>query len=269
MRNHAPTRFAALLMAAGLGCSGAWAQWSDPLPLATGVQCSRLDSSDAQAVGGLVVFAGWTVQPAWAWRWALALARSPHLPHPMAWICAVQGPADSTYRRKDIDTSALAREVTTTTAKGPGPVTVVAHSSGAFVAHHWLQQLRQQGAAALLGQVRYFNLDGDIGRDERALDSGLIDALAEVHAVYAVDRHSNPPGESANAKAMRALHALAPTKVRLHTLDAGSAGCAGGARWCLHSALVTQRPHNPNTFDLAQDYGALSGERPVQDGFWR
>jgi hypothetical protein len=74
MRNHALAGLKGLLMAAGMGCCGAWAHWSDPVPLATGVQCTRLAGGDTHAAGGLVVFAGWTVQPAWAWQWALALA---------------------------------------------------------------------------------------------------------------------------------------------------------------------------------------------------
>lgn len=95
-------------------------------------------------------------------------------------------------------------------------------------------------------------------------DSAMIHALAEVHAVYAVDEAG---AESANAAGMRALHALAPERVGLRAGLSPGAGCNPKAPWCLHHTLVTRRPHDPQRFDLVRDYGQLGPDRPVQDGY--
>ena len=37
-------------------------------------------------------------------------------------------------------------------------------------------------------------------------------------------------------------------------LDVPDSGCAPGARWCMHDAVVNTRPYNPSTYDLEHDY---------------
>ena len=46
-------------------------------------------------------------------------------------------------------------------------------------------------------------------------------------------------------------------------VNAARSGCAAGAKWCLHDALVTERPHNPETFDLEKDYQGFLPDRPA------
>jgi hypothetical protein len=260
----AAARLGALMAAACTSLTAAAAPESGgpalPPALAAGVHCN----GGAAQTGALFVFAGWTVQAAHAWTWLQALRPAAGVA-PGALLCAVAGPQDSSYRRKDIATDALARHLAAAPA-GTAPVIVIAHSSGSFVAQQGLQQLRDLGATALLGRIRYYNLDGAVGSEERAIDAAMVQALAEVHAVYAVDAAG---AESANAAPMRALHALAPDRVRLHALTTPGAGCNANARWCLHQTLVTRRPHDPQRFDLARDYGQLSAERPVQDDYLR
>ena len=237
----------------------AWAAAAVPEPLAEGVYC---DGGDA-AAGGVIAFAGWTVHAAWAWHWLQALEDTGSLAlAPQALRCVVRGPQDSSFKRKDIDTAALAGRLGAAVApdrRAPA-LTVIAHSSGAYVAHHWLRQL----PANWWPRIRYYNLDGDIGVEERELDRALIQALASVTAVYASDGQG---GESANADRMRALHALDPQRVCLRELRAEDGVCAAGARWCLHEVLITQRPHDATGFDLARDYGRIGPGRPVQDGY--
>ena len=43
---------------------------------------------------------------------------------------------------------------------------------------------------------------------------------------------------------------------------APSTGCHNGAGWCLHDVLITHRPHDPSTFDLARDYTDFAS-RPI------
>ncbi|QQR75881.1 MAG: hypothetical protein IPJ17_10035 [Holophagales bacterium] len=259
-----------LLVAVGpAGASHDAAPTPAPIPraLAGGVYCR-------DGAGGaplLLAFAGWTVEPAWAWNWAIQLTPLPTLhadpEATTAGVCVLRGPADASYRTKDLATAELAEWLLARTRGGAaGPIVAIAHSSGSFVAHHLFRQLRSRpGGRELLAHIRYFNLDGAIGTGDLELDADLVAALGEVHAVYAVDPRTG--SESANADDMRALHARAPAKVRLHALDAADSGCAPGAKWCLHDVLVTRRPHDPTRFDLARDYGNLDSEHPVQDGY--
>lgn len=39
-------------------------------------------------------------------------------------------------------------------------------------------------------------------------------------------------------------------------------GCRSGAGWCLHDVVITHRPHNPLSYDLARDYTDFV-DRPV------
>jgi hypothetical protein len=219
----------------------------------------------AEAPGpALVVLAGWRVQPSWGWTWLSALDQAAPVRH--ATLCLVRGPQDARFTPPDIDTAALALALHERLAPDT-PVTLVAHSSGSFVAHRLLRQWRALAGPATLGRVHYVNLDGAVGSGELGMDAELVAQIGRVTAAYAVDARSSPAGESANAEAMRRLHAMAPARVRLLALPADDAGCNPGARWCLHSVLITRRPHDPARFDLARDYGAIGPAHPVQAGF--
>jgi hypothetical protein len=215
----------------------------------------------------LLAFAGWTVPLDAAQHWAGALAEAGWRPGAVGDRCAVRGPAKASFKPADIDTEALAAERAAAWALGTAPITVVAHSSGAFVAHRVLQHWRDQGHHALLRRVRYFNLDGDMGSGPTALDRDLISRLDAVLAVSARDPVNGD--QSTNAAAMSRLAALAPGAVQRVVVDASGSGCNPGAAWCLHQVLVTQRPHNPAGFDLLRDYGRIGPERPVQAAYLR
>ena len=46
-------------------------------------------------------------------------------------------------------------------------------------------------------------------------------------------------------------------------VNASRSGCRAGAKWCLHDALVTERPHNSETYDLERDYQGFLPDRPA------
>jgi hypothetical protein len=163
-----------------------------------------------------------------------------------AWLVAVKGPDDAAYlRRADIANSALAAELT---RAGYGAVTLLAHSSGAYVAEELLGQLAPTAGA--LARVRYYVLDG-AARDlapHRA-------SLGTLRFVYAKDGALL----SRNAAAMQAAAAaagLAPFEVR-----ATGSGCV--AADCLHDAVIIGRPWSSTTFDVARDYTQFAADRPV------
>lgn len=164
----------------------------------------------------------------------------------IAWLVAVKGPDDPAYlRRADIANSALAAELT---RAGYGAVTLLAHSSGAYVAEELLGQLAPTAGA--LARVRYYVLDG-AARDlapHRA-------SLGYLRFVYARDGALL----SRNATAMTSAAAAAgsaPFEVR-----AAGSGCV--AADCLHDAVIIGRPWSPTTFDVARDYTQFAADRPV------
>jgi len=163
-----------------------------------------------------------------------------------AWLVAVKGPDDPAYlRRADIANSALAADLT---RGGYGAVTLLAHSSGAYVAEELIGQLAPTSGA--LARVRYYVLDG-AARDlapHRA-------SLGSLRFVYARDGALL----SRNASAMQAAAAAAggaPFEVR-----ATGSGCL--AADCLHDAVIIARPWSPTTFDVARDYTQFTADRPV------
>ncbi len=252
------SRFFALGLGLLLLNGTAAAQLPLPPQAATGAHC-QAGAPDAPHV---VVFAGWTVRPEWAWHWLQELQSAAWAGQSMGLRCAVRGPSDASFVAKDIDTAAFASFLRKQIPAGKAPLTFIAHSSGAFVAQHLLQQLRKQGAVELLQRIRYITLDGAIGRGDRELDADLVRQLASVQAVLA--QHGPQGMESANAGAMRELALRYPGRVRLQVLDASDSGCQPRARWCLHQVLINRRPHDPVNFDLARDYGQIDSENPVQ-----
>ncbi len=90
-------------------------------------------------------------------------------------------------------------------------------------------------------------------------------SLKKIAFVWAEDTTLSH-GRSANSGGMESLgedHARSGLR-----LVVDHSGCHSGAKWCLHDLLITTRPHDPNTFDLARDYTDFTG-RPVQDGWIR
>jgi hypothetical protein len=252
-----PLRLLPILLSA-LGLCIAQASERLPPEQARGVHCAWREAAPGAA--HWLMLPGWRVQPEWAWHWLQALSAA----LPPTWSagtrCVLRGPNDARFQhRDDIDLAVWAEALRAKLSEGP--VRLIAHSSGSFVAHRLLRLLAESpDGAALLGRIHYVNLDGAVGVGDLALDAALIARLASVQAVAAADG----TGESANAAAMRELVALAPDRVRWTLLDGRDAGCAPGARWCLHMLPITRRPHRPEGFDLARDYGAIGPAHSVQ-----
>ena len=127
------------------------------------------------------------------------------------------------------------------------------------MAHELLADLEAQGApgAALLARTVYFDLDGG----ESGLTPELVGHLRRAYFVYADD--STTGTRSANAATMIALGTRYADKGGVLAVNAARSGCRAGAKWCLHDALVTERPHNPDTFDLEKDYQGFLPDRPA------
>ena len=116
-------------------------------------------------------------------------------------------------------------------------------------------RLITEASPEVRAKLVYFALDGGT----HALDESLV---AQMKAVYFVNAKDSAKGESHNASSMRSLHSAFHGS-HLFTVNANGSGCNVGATWCLHDTLVTTRPHNPNMFDLADDYEQFGGARKV------
>jgi hypothetical protein len=160
------------------------------------------------------------------------------------------------YAGREIGNAALANHLLT---RQRGLVIVAAHSSGSFVAHELFAELAamEPGGPALLRRVVYYDLDGG----EAGLTPEIVDQLRRAYFVYAED--STTGTRSANAATMMALGARYASAGGVLEVNAARSGCAAGAKWCLHDALVTERPHNPETFDLEKDYQGFLPDRPA------
>ena len=88
--------------------------------------------------------------------------------------------------------------------------------------------------------------------------------LAKAYFVHAYD--NNIRTASQNASVMTALATRSPPKTAAIKVTQDGSGCNAGKGWCMHDVVITTRPHNPNTYDLAQDYTDFAG-RAVQDAY--
>jgi hypothetical protein len=206
----------------------------------------------------IIIYGGYTAKLPAVESWATALVPAAGL-RPRH-IYAIQGPQDVSYAAKEIKNSSVVARYLREPA--PTNVTVIAHSSGSYVAHELLSQLDGagllDGTGALIGKVDFRNLDGGTG-----LPATTAKKLRSILCIYAEDA-TLAQGRSANATTMLAGCATnaVPFRVGYSSLPTG---CNDGARWCLHDAVVTTRPHNPANFDLARDYADFQGRAVVTD----
>jgi hypothetical protein len=237
----------ALSLAAWVGAMG----WTT---VGAGVSCR--DTGRTGVYGTFVAYGGWGVKEAWARAWVDEVYRTALATRGIRYLCAVRGPATVDYAGREIGNAALAAHLLT---RPRGLVIVAAHSSGSFVAHELFAELADLGArgAGLLGRMVYYDLDGG----ESGLTPAIVEQLRRAYFVYAED--STTGTRSANAATMMALGTRYAAEGGVLAVNASRSGCRAGAKWCLHDALVTERPHNPESFDLERDYQGFLPDRPA------
>lgn len=196
-----------------------------------------------------IAYGGYTATDAESQAWVSALEDAELASLGVGRLFAVRGPKDADYHSREIGNSTLAAKLATMTSATE--IIVVAHSSGGFVA----DELLSFASADVLAKVVYFNLDGG----SWWLSSARV---ATMGGVYVVGAHDPAAGSSENYGSDQSLHsALAGSQ--LFTVDATGSGCNSGAGWCLHDTVITNEPHNPAFYDLADDYTDFTGTRHV------
>jgi hypothetical protein len=201
--------------------------------------------------GVFIAYGGYgaTVLHVEAWVDALKSARLEALG--LGHLFAVKGPKEAGYDSQELPNSKIAARLRTALANTPR-IVIVAHSSGAYVAHELLRQLSTSG---LLQRVSYFDLDGGYS----GLNHTIVDALAAMRFVYAREPGI---GFSRNASAMKTAAATYKNDgATTIEVDATGAGCSNYN--CLHDTVITSRPHRTSSFDVADDYTDFSGRHVV------
>ncbi len=215
-------------------------EWSE---IGLGVSYAQVNTGHAI----LIAYGGYSAKLAYSAAWATELVDAKLGAGGVGHVYAVKGPQDASYSAKEIANSKLRAHLATLPADAP--IYIVAHSSGSFVAHELLEQLASAGDTAVLGRIAYANLDGG----SSGLTRGIVAALDKITFVYAQDP-SLSSGLSQNASsaiAMGMTYAMYGTSQKVVV---PMTGCANGAGWCLHDVLITHRPHNPQSYNLALDY---------------
>ncbi len=209
-----------------------------------------------------IVYGGYGASRSASEAWADELYAEDLSARGFARLYAVQGPKHVDYRALEIGNSKIAKRLIGEEGERATRIVVIAHSSGAFVAHELLSQLAdgRDVDGATKGKVTYFNLDGAGGPPSAALAN-----LSAAWAVYAQGPTGTRSMNAGTAEANAAKYAAAG-KGGLHVLEAQAEACNAGARWCLHMVCTNERPHNKGGLDVARDYTDFEG-RPVQTGF--
>jgi hypothetical protein len=205
----------------------------------------------------LIAYGGYTAELSYSAAWATELVHVALATEGVGRVYAVQGPADPAYSEKEIGNSKL-RAHLAAIDDGVSPIFVVAHSSGSYVAHELLDQYENAGSTAILNRIGYANLDGG----GTGLDDTIVADLRAMTFTYAHDPTLSD-GYSENYQTGIALGEDYAPKATTFEVTVPDTGCDDGAGWCMHDVLITHRPHDPQTFDLADDYTDFVGRPPT------
>ncbi len=220
----------------------------------------------------LICFAGWSVKQAWAENWAWKLWEAKLRDNGIGNLYAVKGSKDVFFESSEIATDSLALHIQNMMNKNERmdslKITVVAHSSGSFVAHRFFSVLNTNPVwQDLLGKITYYNLDGAISSatHETTLTKTLSDQIKEIFAVYAYEETEKIA--SPNKNEMQKMVLLYPEKVTAIELKSNNSGCKDP--WCVHDLLINAKPHDPNGFDMEKDYFEINEHHPVNVQYFR
>jgi|GEM_PF-1802414 len=215
-----------------------------------------LDTGNSIGNDIFIGYAGWTVRQSWAQKWVKELYCARLAELGIRHLYSVKGPRDPEYNACEIATESLSNHLLKI-AQSAQRCLIAAHSSGSYVAHELLEQLYESGKdqGQTAGKIIYYNLDGGA----TGLSQTIVNQLATMYCVY-VDGEL---GRSANALEMEQLAQLYAPKSEVIRVDGSLSGCHYAARWCLHDALINQKPYNPSKFDLYRDYFLLNENHRV------
>jgi hypothetical protein len=229
------------------------------IPWQTGPQVGRgvafKDTKNPAGENLFIGYAGYQVTLASAEAWVEALHEASLAARGIRYLWAIQGPNDRTYSNREIGNARIIATLLPLVGERTRVVIVAGHSSGSFVAHELLGRLADgmDPGGVTAGRVVYFDLDGGAG--------GLTPrSVGRLRHAYFVAAHDGTTGtDSPRLATMRSLGATYPSAGGYWQDDAGDSGCHQGARWCVHDALITTRPHTPTNASAQLDYSDFTG----------
>jgi hypothetical protein len=214
------------------------------------------DLGDPEAHHAFIGYAGYPFPLDAAQSWVSELYHARLRELGVRHVYAVQGPADVPYSQLEIGNSSIASALPD--QLGPeGFVLVAAHSSGTYVSHELFHQLVDgfDPEGATFDRVVYFNLDGGLA----GIDGAVLGHLRRAYFVSAYDGSTGTG--AANLDAMVYAGDMWSREGGYVEVDASTSGCAAGAPWCLHMAVINSLPHDPWDSDVV-DYFDFEN-RPV------
>lgn len=206
----------------------------------------------------VVVFGGYTAKSRYVQRWEDELVRGALGFEGFSELYAVPGPLTAGYggELKSSDAK-IVSDLAGGLATKAKSITVIAHSSGTYVANEFIGQVLAASRPAA-AKISYFVLDGG------GVSAANMAASAQTFFVWAKD--SKAGISSHNAATMQSLGQTYAKYGGAVMVDATGSGCNPknpNGSWCMHDTLVTTRPHNPNFYDLADDYTDFTAPRTV------
>jgi hypothetical protein len=220
-----------------------------------GVGVSRWDADNPLGANVFIGYGGYGISLAETQAWVAELYAARLHTLGVRTLFAVQGPADVGYAALEIGNSRIGAYLQQNLAPDAGFVLVAAHSSGAFVAGEFLQQLANGAdpTGAIASRLVYFNLDGG----QKYVTTA---ALQRLRRVYHASAWLPATGQTAwNHGTMQSLGNTWASKGGFLRYDASTSGCTQGA--CLHISLINTRPHSSSS-GSGIDYTDFAG-RPV------
>ncbi len=218
-----------------------------------GVEYQRQNTGNAI----LIAYGGYSAKLAYSAGWATELVDAKLGALGVGQVYAVKGPQDPGYDAREIANTKL-RAHLATIDDGVSPIYVVGHSSGSYVAHELLSQLYASDSTSVLSRLAYADLDGG----GSGLTTSIIASMRAITFVYAHDPTLSS-GYSENSSTAQALGDDYAPKAQTFEVTVPNTGCANGAGWCMHDVNITHRPHNPNMYDLADDYTDFVNRPPT------
>lgn len=167
----------------------------------------------------LIAFPGYSVQEAGAKNWAAAVAKG----RDYGGVVTLLGPNKPGYSNDELNAAnkALVKKIR---ELRPSAITIVAHSSGGFVANEFFSMFGGEEAA---GKTAYYNLDG-----------AFCSRCASIK-----ERHSGFAYKCVSARQGNLVSPNAGSSKRCgsghYKLVDASSGCSG--KWCLHAWLINRR----------------------------
>ncbi len=217
------------------------------------------DSQNPRGNDVFIGYAGYGVQAPWAQAWVTQLYLDALRARGVRHVYSVQGPRDSLYNAQEIGNSRLIAHMLPRLAAG-ARILAVAHSSGGFVASEFIVQLYGRGLDPMhltSGRISYWDLDGGaVG-----LNATIVGQLHRAWFVWA----SASGVQSPNASVMRSLGATYASAGGALMIDASASGCR--ASWCVHMALINDRPHNPDASSAMADYAMFDATHTVATSY--